>query len=462
MKKTLILFLLGLSLLGFMNASAADQKNGQGTKEEAKAMAEKAAEWFKKYGREKTLAEIQRGGTEKKGAFKDRDLYVFAYDFNGVCVAQGDNPKLVGQNLYNWQDADGRYNIRGHIDVASKKGSGWSPVYKWTNPETKKIEPKMTYIKKIDDTLWIGVGVYGKEAQPVDEKRIGVLMFSEQERYKESLKGIRDQLKEGGFGEEEVTLIVENADGSHVKTAELARSLAAKKLDLIITFGTNATIAVKKENIDLPVVFSVVYDPVAAGIARSLRSSGNNFTGETSRVPMSKFMSILKELAPIKKMAVVYTPGEKYTEIILNDLQMLQSSSHIKIVAIPLTKKEEVSQILNEAVHTSDAIFLTGSSVITSEAATIVEIANKARVVTVTNVDDLVGQGVLLGISPNPYQEGRLAGKKVIQIIHGAKPSSIPIESLKTFDVIINRKSAMAGQFEVPPAFGKKVTRIID
>ncbi len=97
----------------------------------------KAAERFKKYGKEKTPAEIACGGPEKKGEFKDRNLYRCACDFHGVCLAQGDNPRRVGQNLYDWQDADGRYNIRGHIDIAIKKGGGWSPVYKETAEGSK-------------------------------------------------------------------------------------------------------------------------------------------------------------------------------------------------------------------------------------------------------------------------------------------------------------------------------------
>jgi putative tryptophan/tyrosine transport system substrate-binding protein len=462
MKKIMVSFLASLLLLGLVSDVFPEQKSAQGTKEEAKAMVEKAAEWFKKYGREKTLAEIQRGGTEKKGAFKDRDLYIFAYDFNGVCVAQGDNPKLVGQNLYNWQDADGRYNIRGHIDLASKKGSGWSPVYKWTNPETKKIEAKITYIKKIDDTLWIGSGVYGKEAQPVVEKRIGVLMFSEPTRYNESLKGIRDQLKKDGFGEAATSFTVENAGGSYVKTAELARKFAAAKMDLILAIGTSATEALLKEIKDVPIVFSVVYDPVAAGLVKSLKSSGNNATGTSPRIPLSSLVKSLKEFAPVKKLAVLYSPGEKNSQAQLKELQELQSSSQIKIVAVPLAKKEEVAQILPEVIHTTDAIYLTGSSIVSATIAIIVDSANRGKVVTITHLDDLVENGVLLGVCADSYQGGRLAGEMAVKILKGAKPSSLPIEPPKKIDVIINTRSVKAGQFQVPPDFMKKVTKTVD
>jgi putative ABC transport system substrate-binding protein len=462
MKKTTILLLASLILFGSTSVGSAEKKASQGTKEEAQAMVEKAAEWFKKYGREKTLAEIQRGGTEKKGEFKDRDLYIFAYDFNGVCVAQGDNPKLVGKNLYDWQDADGRYNIRGHIDIAMKKGSGWSPVYKWTNPETKKIEPKLTYVKKIDDTLWIGCGVYGKEAQPWVEKRIGVLMAFEQARFNETLRGVMDQLAQDGYKKSSLTFIIENAQGSHVKAAELVTKLAAAQLDLLITIGTVATAAAVKGIKDVPIVFSFVYNPVEAGIAKNWSSSGNNSTGVSNKAPMSNLLHSLKSFAPVKKLAVLFTPGQKNTESQLKELQELQDRLGIKIVAVPVTSKEEVSQILPEVVHTADAIYLSGSSFVGETTPYIADMANKAKVVTITHNDDLVGKGALLGVCANSYGMGRLAGKKAAKLLNGVKPSSLSIEVPKKTDLLFNMKSAKAGQFKIPAEFMKKVTRVIE
>jgi hypothetical protein len=114
------------------------------------------------HGREgRTLAEITLAGTDKKGEFIDRDLYVFVYDFRGVCLAHGANPKLVGRNLWDLVDADGSYLIRGLVETA-RQGSGWYR-YKWSNPLTKKIEEKLAYVKKVDDGLWLGSGVYGAQ-----------------------------------------------------------------------------------------------------------------------------------------------------------------------------------------------------------------------------------------------------------------------------------------------------------
>lgn len=142
---------------------SANAKPEQGSREEARAMTEKVAVWVKKHGKEKAFAEINRAATEKAGAFHDRDLYIFAYDFNGVVLAHGQNQKMIGKSLFDLQDADGRYLIQGLIETA-RKGSGWY-YYKWSNPITKKVDAKEAYVLKIDDGLWVGCGVYGKMAK---------------------------------------------------------------------------------------------------------------------------------------------------------------------------------------------------------------------------------------------------------------------------------------------------------
>jgi putative ABC transport system substrate-binding protein len=293
-------------------------------------------------------------------------------------------------------------------------------------------------------------------------KRIGILTFSEEVRYSDTQKGIMDQLSKDGFGEPAVKFTIENARGSKAKAAELVQKFAAAKMDLIITIGTSATIAVAREIKDVPVVFGMVYDPVEAGIARDWKSSGNNTTGVSPRVSMSKLLSSMKELSPVKKLAVLYTPGERNTEIQLNELQKLQISRQIKVIPIIMAKKEDMARTLSSVVYSVDAIYLTGSSIVGTTVPMIVDIANKAHVITITHLDDLVEKGALLGICANSYLVGRLAGKKAVKILKGAKPSSIPIEIENKLDFILNKRTATAGQFQVPLSFMKKVTRTIE
>jgi putative ABC transport system substrate-binding protein len=303
------------------------------------------------------------------------------------------------------------------------------------------------------------IGMPAEATRPV--KRVGVLMWSEEPRYNETLKGVMDQLRREGFGEPAVKFTLDNARGGKAKMSEMAGKFAAAKLDMVVSIGTTATIAAAREIKDAPLIFAYVYDPVESGIVGKWEKSGNNATGVSSRVSMPKLLNSLKEFAPVTRLAVLYTPGEKNSEAQLKELQELLAGSQVKVLPVIVSRGEEAAQTVSEIVPRVDAIYLSGSSVVGNKVSTIVDLATRAKVPTITHLDDLVNQGVLLGVCADPYLVGRLAGKKGAKVLKGAKPSSIPIESLNKYDVILNLKTAKAGGFRIPPAFMKSVTKAI-
>lgn len=299
-------------------------------------------------------------------------------------------------------------------------------------------------------------------AQAWAEKKIGVLFFFEQPRYDASFKGIKDQLEKEGLSEPAVSYTVYRARGSYIEAAKLVRKLAEAKTDLIVTLGTTATLLATKEIKDVPVVFSTVFDPVETGIAKGMRSSGNNTTGSITRIPLSKIVDALKEFAPVKRLAVLYSPGEKNSAAQLAELQSVQKKSNVKVIPVPVTKAEEMTAILREVVQTTDAIYLTGSGIIGAMTPQIVSTAHRSKIPTATHLDDMIDKGVLMGICADPYLIGRLAGEKAAKILRGANPSAIPIETVKKTALVFNMKSARAGQFRIPAAFAKKIGKSIE
>jgi len=298
------------------------------------------------------------------------------------------------------------------------------------------------------------------EAGPVI--RVGTLVFSEEPRYQESERGVIDQLKAEGFVEPGVEFVMGNAGGNKARAAELIKQFAVAKLDLVLVHGTSAAVPVAREIKDVPIVFNMVYDPVEAGIAKDWKSSGNNTTGVSPMVPMSRILDSLRTFAPVKNLSVLYAPAEKNSVSQLRDLQKIQDGYRIKIIPVPITEKEGAGQILSEVVRTTDAIYVTGSNLVNSQIPMIVEKATKEKVITITHLEDVVERGILLGVCGSPYKLGRLAGKKASRVLKGAKPSSIPIETSNEFDVILNMRSAKAGGFRVPPEYLKTVTRKIE
>jgi len=129
-----------------------------GTKDEAVAMVKRVEDMFKKDGAAATFKAVSDPSSKD---FHDRDLYVFIYDLSGVCVAHGARPALIGKNLIDIKDQDGKYLIREMVAIAKGAGSGSGWVdYKWPNPQTNKIEDKSSFVEKLGDNYFVGVGVY--------------------------------------------------------------------------------------------------------------------------------------------------------------------------------------------------------------------------------------------------------------------------------------------------------------
>jgi cytochrome c len=126
-----------------------------GNRDEAVAMVKRVQHKFEADGAQPTFRAVSDA---KVAEFHDRDLYPFVYDLEGVNVAHGARPALIGKSLISMKDQDGKYLIQEMIVIAKSTGSGWID-YKWPNPITNRIEDKTSYVERMGDYL-VGVGIY--------------------------------------------------------------------------------------------------------------------------------------------------------------------------------------------------------------------------------------------------------------------------------------------------------------
>ena len=124
------------------------------TAKEAEAMVQEGMAYIKANGKDKGYAEI----SNKHGQFIDRDLYLVVYQLDGKVLAHGANEKMVGKMLIGLKDVDGKEFVRERVELAKTKASFWQD-YKFTNPVSKKVEPKAMYCERMDDTVVCG-GIY--------------------------------------------------------------------------------------------------------------------------------------------------------------------------------------------------------------------------------------------------------------------------------------------------------------
>ena len=148
MKKTFIASLL-------LALAAAPAFSNNANRDEATAMVKKGVAFIKAQGIEKGYAEISNKG----GQFVDRDLYLVVYGLDGKCLAHSANAKQIGKDLIDLTDIDGKYFVKERVELARSKPAGFWQEYKFTNPVSKKVEPKVMYCEKLGDTAVCG-GVY--------------------------------------------------------------------------------------------------------------------------------------------------------------------------------------------------------------------------------------------------------------------------------------------------------------
>jgi len=146
--------LVAVALAGSLVAAGLAAKDEFGTAKEAEAMVGRAVAHIKSEGTAKAYDDF----TGKAAGFFDRDLYVVVYDLEGRVLAHGQNPKMVGKQILDLRDADGKEWIKERVELTRTKGKFWHD-YKFTDPITKKVLPKSTYCERVEDTA-VCVGIY--------------------------------------------------------------------------------------------------------------------------------------------------------------------------------------------------------------------------------------------------------------------------------------------------------------
>ncbi|UGQ44568.1 cache domain-containing protein [Massilia endophytica] len=142
---------VGIGALCVASVACAGDK---GTADEAVALVKSAIADINKRGMDKVFEDINKQSPQ----FSDRDLYVLVMDLKGKILSHGANPKLIGKDVSEIKDAEGKYFIQDFLKVAKTKGSGWVD-YIWVNPVTKGLEKKATYVQ-LAGPLIVACGIY--------------------------------------------------------------------------------------------------------------------------------------------------------------------------------------------------------------------------------------------------------------------------------------------------------------
>jgi ABC-type uncharacterized transport system substrate-binding protein len=276
------------------------------------------------------------------------------------------------------------------------------------------------------------------------------------------------ELRRLGYIEGE-NLIIErySAEGHHERYADIARDIASRKPDVIVT-GTNPVVtAFKAATSTIPVV-AFMLDPLHAGLVTSLSRPGGNLTGITLDAGVEvwgKRLEILKEAIPSTAKAAFLGMRGGWEGA---SGQVLRDASGRLGISLTFTLPETGTPSEIERVFAAieqqrpDALLVSGEGDLYANRTLIAELAVKTRLPTICPYRDYVEAGALMGYAVDLAELLRRMADDVHQILKGAKPGEIPIYQPTKFELLINLKTAKALGLTLPSTLLASADEVIE
>ena len=276
----------------------------------------------------------------------------------------------------------------------------------------------------------------------------------------------REGLRDLGYVEGQNILIEYRwAEGKYDRFPALIAELIALKVDVIVTAGTPATLALKKATTSVPLVMIAVGDPVGTGIIPSLSRPGGNITGLTSISPEldGKRLELLREVMPsLSHIAVLWNAASPLQVVGERQTQAAAQVLRMKVLSLGVRTQEEIENALATIVRERPgALLVLADRLFLQHRARIMDFATKHRLPGVHAYRELVEAGGLMSFGPSYAGMHRRAAYFVDRILKGAKPADLPVEQPATFELVLNLKAATALGVTIPQSVLLRATEVI-
>jgi putative ABC transport system substrate-binding protein len=302
------------------------------------------------------------------------------------------------------------------------------------------------------------------EAQPAAVSRIGFL--SGGTRLEPVVQGFRQGLREHGYVEDQNALIEWRfAEGRVDHLPGLTRDLVARKVDAIVTVGLAAALAAKKATGTIPIVFTVISDPVAAGLVPSLARPGGNVTGITNLGAelSGKRLELLKDALPaLKRVVVPVVRAEPTAAPAAKESETAGRQLGLTVRLVDVGDLYDLQGAFDVSARERGVVCLLPSAFLAAHRAQIVEFAARARVPLLAWVGEFAESGALMSYGPNHFEIGRRGAEYADRILRGAKPADLPVEQPTKFELVLNLKTAKALGLTFSPPVLRRADRVIE
>lgn len=233
-----------------------------------------------------------------------------------------------------------------------------------------------------------------------------------------------------------------NADGNAEQLPALAEQLAALKVDLIFACSTPSAQAAIHLAENIPVVFTPVFDPVGSKLVASMSKPGGKATGVAGMVTAQAKMAFFHRLLPtMKTLGILYHTTDPNSVVEVENFRKLLDPQ-LTIIEIPIHHAEELSTLPDTLPTTLDALFLPIGRVVEDNFPTIAYYTDTINLPIIASHTPNVPAGALGALVANHHQLGVECAKKAAEILSGTSPALIPVDLVKTPEILLNNFAA--------------------
>jgi putative ABC transport system substrate-binding protein len=294
---------------------------------------------------------------------------------------------------------------------------------------------------------------------------IGVAAGFSEPEMKPLLDAFRAQLQAQGWTVGgKVRMEAHYASGAY--EADQVLALIAKNPDVIVTQGTGMLTAVRKTTSTIPVVFTMVPDPVKLGIVGNLARPGGNITGFTNFEFSigGKWLELLKELTPsLERVLQLSNPGNPNNAQFSKQIEAQGGTFGLEIGTAEVRNGDDITAAITAfASRPNGALLVLPDSLLVISRKRICEAAMSHRIPVMSPFRAFTDDGALVSYGLNFEELYRNAAAYVVRILQGEKPGELPIQAPTKFDLIINVSTAKTIGLDLPPMLLARADEVIE
>jgi len=288
-----------------------------------------------------------------------------------------------------------------------------------------------------------------------EQLKIGISQIVEHPALDNCRDGFVDGMEKAGYNTgEDVIYDFQNAQGEFSNAISIAQKFKDDQVDIIVAISTPIAQAAAQVTSEIPIIIGAITDPVAANIAESWESSGNNITGMSDAAPNEAQLKLIPRFFPqATKVGTIYNAGEANSVVQVELSREICKELGLELVEATVSNSSEVLMAAQSLDGRVDVFYIVTDNVAVSAFSSIVKVSLEEEIPIIVADPTFVPDGGLTSFGIDYFTLGQKSAEKAVQVLEGKLPSEIPIGKLdqaEELKFVINMDIAQQLNLEVP------------